>query len=152
MLLFGCHGPGYLSFILGTQRYTLQPLEGGGNVLRSVKVLTYGCVLEALQLMFHNTLKLLCLIHFEVMVIWQAPASQTIASYKSHTQSTGFVEAASGSAKRFFKEEQNHVERSIEMGWIHVTSLVVWELQQLRRWDDVYLDHDDKDLSTQTNR
>jgi hypothetical protein len=24
MLLFGCHGPGCLSFILGTQRYTLQ--------------------------------------------------------------------------------------------------------------------------------
>jgi hypothetical protein len=43
--------------------------EGGGNVLRSVKVLTYERVLEALQLMFHNTVKHLCLIHFEVTVI-----------------------------------------------------------------------------------
>jgi hypothetical protein len=27
MLLFGCHGPGCLSFILGTQRYTLQQIQ-----------------------------------------------------------------------------------------------------------------------------
>jgi hypothetical protein len=41
--------------------------EGRGTALRSVKVLTYERVLKVLQLIFHVTVKHLCLIHVEVM-------------------------------------------------------------------------------------
>jgi hypothetical protein len=64
--------------------------KAGGNVLRSVNIVTYtlATCLEALHLNFHVTVIYLNVLYLEMVVI---PASDAIAS-KIYTQGSGIVE------------------------------------------------------------